>query len=394
MANIKYLHIIRGFAALFVVLAHAKWPFWIGGSAFLENTSFSHLNIFNKLGLVQALSSSNGTAMVIVFYVLSGFIISYSYQKNKWTYRQFLVNRAARIYIPYLASAVLAGFVLWLAIRLAAPIFTNPVKDYHQRIFVAYTEGLNGWNFIKTLFFIKTERINYFGFNYVYWSLLYEMLFYLFFPFILKFNKAVLVITACIYPLHFIFNPLPEINYWYFYFTEFLFYFSSGVFLFQQLKSKNMEVLKTRVYLKKPLLFFVLAATFFLIILGGVNRFKDLSFFAAGIFGLTWIFFILLHGIKNNLLSKAFLFLGTISYSLYLVHVPLLLFFYSLLYYFFQWHTYPSPWIYLLFVFLTIPFAYIFYLVFERLSFKLIERQKKKLHKKTQEPDFLKINAG
>ena len=233
MENIRYLHIIRGFAAFFVLLAHSKWPFWIGGTAFLKQTSFWELSIIDKLGMAIALLSSNGTAMVVIFYVLSGFIIAHSYEKNKWTYRQFLVNRSLRIYIPYVASALLAGVLLIASYKLASPLFDAPVKDYHQRVMSSYTQGLNFTNFLKTLFFIKVERVNYFGFNYVYWSLLYEMIFYLIFPLLLKHLKYFFLAAAIIFPIHIFYQPLPEINYWYLYLTEYLFYFLSGIYLYR-----------------------------------------------------------------------------------------------------------------------------------------------------------------
>ncbi len=391
MANIKYLHIIRGFAAFFVVLAHAKWPFWVGGSAFLKESSFAQLIGINKLGLALALSSSNGTAMVIVFFVLSGFIISYSYKKNGWTYKQFLVNRAIRIYIPYIASALLAGLILWFAFAVASSVFISPLKDYHQRIFIAYSEGLNFSNFLKTVVFFKSERINYFGFNYVFWSLLYEMLFYLFFPLIIKYYKQLFFITSLIYPLHFFYNPLPEIDFWYIYFTEYLFYFTAGVFLFQYISTHGIELLKEKSVFRKPVLFFLLMGAFLLVISGGLGKYKDLSFLAAAIFGIACIVRIMLYGIKNTILSKFFLFLGTISYSLYLVHIPLLLLFYSLFFYFFSWHTYSSPWVHFLFAAATLLPAFLFYLLFEKLSFKLIDQHKKKLNKKQSAINFIEI---
>jgi len=394
VGNIRYLHIIRGFAAFFVVLAHAKWPFWIGGSAFFKDTRFSELSLADGLGVALALASSNGTSMVIVFFVLSGFIISYSYKKNEWTYREFLVNRAIRIYIPYLAAALLAGFVLWVAYRIAAPVFVSPVKDYHERIFIAYSEGLTIQNFLKTLVFSKTERINYFGFNYVFWSLLYEVLFYLFFPFIFKYCKYIFLAAGLFYPLHFLYNPLPEINYWYFYFTEYLFYFTAGVFLFQYYSTQAVELIKASYVFRKPVLFFLLLISFLVVILGIINRFKDLSFFAAAIFGATWILRIMLYGIRDTIVSRALLFLGTISYSLYLIHIPILLMAYSLLFYIFQWHTYSSPWIHFLLAGATIPFAYFFYLLFERFSITLIDRHKKAVHKKAVTSHFTSIKTS
>lgn len=388
MNNIKYLHVIRGFAAFMVVLAHAKWPFWIGGTAFMANRSFSALPVTEKAGLLQALASSNGTSMVIVFYVLSGFVVSYSYQKNRWTYKQFLVNRALRIYIPYLASAIVAGFFLWIAFKLASPVFENPIKDYHARVAVAKNEGLTVINFLKTLVFAKTERINYFGFNYVYWSLLYESIFYLLFPFILRWYKIILLASAIIYPLHFVYNPMPEINYWWFYFTEFLLYFTAAVALFSYLKGKEISYLKSQFLFRKNILLSILVLSFVIVLSGVSERLKDFSFSAAAIFGLASIVLIWLYSLKTNFITKALLYLGTISYSLYLVHVPILLLLYALFYNLFGWAVYSSPWVYWVVLIFVIPAAGLFYRIFEVASFSLINAQKRKLHKPQDDPDF------
>jgi peptidoglycan/LPS O-acetylase OafA/YrhL len=366
----------------------------VGGSQFLKEVGFADLPWTDQLGLALALASSNGTSMVIVFFVLSGFIISYSYQKNRWTYKQFLVNRAIRIYIPYIAAALLAGLFLWLAFNMAEPVFRLPIKDYHERIGVAYSEGLTIQNFFKTLFFAKNERINYFGFNYVFWSLLYEVLFYLLFPLIIKYCKYIFLCAGLFYPLHFIYNPLPEINHWYFYFTEYLFYFTGGVLLFHYYTSQKEKGMEKRFLFRKPVLSIVLLTSFLLVVLGVSSRLKDLSFLAAAIFGAAWILRVMLYGIENNLLSKSLLFLGTISYSLYLVHIPLLLLAYSSLFYFFGWHTYSSPWIHLLLAIATLPFAYLFYLLFEKWSIILINRHKKTVHSQPVEANLNPIKTS
>jgi peptidoglycan/LPS O-acetylase OafA/YrhL len=382
MQNIKYLHIIRGFAAFFVLLAHAKWPFWIGGTAFLKQTSFWELSVLDKAGLAFALLSSNGTAMVIIFYVLSGFIIAHSFSKNKWSYKQFIINRSLRIYIPYIASALIAGLLLVISYRLAAVLFESPVKDYHQRVMIAYSSGLNLTNFIKTFFFFKTERVNYFGFNYVYWSLLYEMIFYLVFPLLLKYLKYIFVATLVIYPVHIFYQPLPEIDYWYLYLTEYLFYFLSGIYLYRFVISGKLDFYKGSVWLKKYVLLVLILLSFFSAELIGFSSYKSISFLAATVMSLSWMIYLLLYGVKNGFFTRVFMFLGKISYSLYLIHVPLLLFFYSLVFYFFSIDSYSSPWVYLFFALMTIPLAYVFYYLFEKLSFSLIEAHKKKIKQK------------
>jgi peptidoglycan/LPS O-acetylase OafA/YrhL len=364
------------------LLAHAKWPFWIGGRAFLKETSFWELNLLDKIGFVIALLSSNGTAMVVIFYVLSGFIITHSYQKNKWTYKQFLINRSLRIYIPYIASAILAGVLLVASYKLASSLFDAPQKDYHRRVMTSYTEGLNVTNFFKTVFFVKTERVNYFGFNYVYWSLLYEMIFYLLFPLLLKHLQYIFLATAIIFPLHIFYQPLPEINYWYLYLTEYLFYFLAGIYLYRFFISGKLQAYKSSIFLNRNILLPLVMICFLASQVLGFTAYKSVSFLASTSMAIAWIAYLLMYGAKSGFLTKVFMFLGKISYSLYLIHVPLLLFIYSLNFYLFSSYSYRSPRTYFLPVLLVIPLAFGFYLLFEKISFALIENHKKKLRSK------------
>lgn len=103
----KLLHSIRGFAALMVVIGHAKFPFWCGGTEYVKKFPQQDWNFFDKLVFGLDMFSSNPALMVIVFFVLSGFFIAYSFENNKWKIRHFYTNRAIRIYIPYIASIIL-----------------------------------------------------------------------------------------------------------------------------------------------------------------------------------------------------------------------------------------------------------------------------------------------
>lgn len=390
--NIKYLHIVRGFAAFVVVLFHSKWPFWIGGSAFFEKHKFKDLSFFNKLGSILALMSSNGTAMVIVFFVLSGFMISYSYTKNQWTYRDFLINRGLRIYIPFIVSVLLAGLTLYVAWKLSSDLFLKNFRDdYNVNVIDSY-KNLNIKNFIASLLFYHFGN-NYFGFNNAYWSLLYEMIFYLFFPLILKYNKQVFIISLLLHPVHF-FLKLDEIPYFYlFFFTQFLLYFSSGVLLFQWLKdAKNFT--RVNFLLSKQVLNISLYGLFLVGIVGvgvATNR-NSISFLFAVLFASIWIYRLLRYGTRVKWLTNSLMFLGKISYSLYLIHLPILLFFYSILYRIRGIAEYESPWVYFIFAFMVLPFGYIFYLFFEEFSMKLIEKHKKKIKNKKDQTLYPEIN--
>jgi peptidoglycan/LPS O-acetylase OafA/YrhL len=79
------LQIFRGFATMVVV--HHSIP---------ASVHYFNLNIFclNEIAFW-------GKYGVDFFFVLSGFIISYSTFKKKYHYKNYILNRILRIYIPY-----------------------------------------------------------------------------------------------------------------------------------------------------------------------------------------------------------------------------------------------------------------------------------------------------
>jgi len=101
------LDIVRGIAAVVVVLNHAynllpehDWHDWR-----LDYTPLSHL--------------VNGRVAVIVFFVLSGFVLALPYLKSqRISYGRFLIRRFCRIYLPF---GVAKLFSLALALMLAFP---------------------------------------------------------------------------------------------------------------------------------------------------------------------------------------------------------------------------------------------------------------------------------
>jgi peptidoglycan/LPS O-acetylase OafA/YrhL len=113
MSNLRNLHIIRGLAALYVALGHAKVVFWVGGREYIDKFPRSEWGIIDYLLFALDLFSSSAQEFVIVFFVLSGFFIAYSFDKNNWSWKGFYANRALRIYPPYIASAIFAVAVIF-----------------------------------------------------------------------------------------------------------------------------------------------------------------------------------------------------------------------------------------------------------------------------------------
>ena len=87
------LELIRGCAAIIVLLSH----------------------LIPKLGVAPELRNlfNYGTEAVAVFFVLSGYVMSYSFQRKPRTRRSFLVSRLIRIYPAYFLALTMSLILLW-----------------------------------------------------------------------------------------------------------------------------------------------------------------------------------------------------------------------------------------------------------------------------------------
>ena len=147
LPNIKALTSIRFFAALHVALYHMVRPFSLWGP------------------LAPAMSV--GYTGVSFFFLLSGFILTYShareYESGKGNPLKFWIARFARIYPVYLVSMIVAGY-------LSRSQFHNKI---HILAYLADLLMLQSWSI---------RMVNFF--NVPAWSLSVEAFFYLVFPFI------------------------------------------------------------------------------------------------------------------------------------------------------------------------------------------------------------------
>lgn len=147
MRKNKYiiLEVIRGFAALSVFLCHL-----LGIINFFKGNSF-----YNFL-------ANWGTEAVIIFFILSGVVIHISYKKRQYSAKAFLKNRLIRLYPVYFIGCTLSILVSYIT--------TNSVDSLKVIL----------GNFLMTGTFqdyIVTVLQN----NPVVWSLSFEMFFYVFF---------------------------------------------------------------------------------------------------------------------------------------------------------------------------------------------------------------------
>lgn len=317
------LHAVRGFAAFYVVVFHAKYILWSGGKEYLLKFPRSEWGIIDYLTFGLDMLSANGTAMVIVFFVLSGFFIAYSFDKNSWPFKDFFINRAIRIYVPFLFSVVLSIAVL-LIIKEFVPLLSqlNVNKQFNNNFIFAFS-NLNFKGIVSTLFFIPYGNNKYVGYNMVYWSLLYEAIFYLLIPLTINRLKPYFILSLLALCVSFFYrNSFPLLRY----FLDFSIYFSAGLSLFHFMKANPGIRPLNSIFLK-----FLILISFVGVILLGLTGLDRLSHILAGILSIILILFIMNYNIRENLIISFFKKIGVISYSLYLIHFPILILIYAIL---------------------------------------------------------------
>src|SRR5687768_11708635 len=170
MRNLRQLHIIRGIAALYVAIGHCKIVFWVGGQEYIKKFPRADWGLADYFLFTADVLSSAGHEFVIVFFVLSGFFINYSFDKNNWTTKGFYLNRLIRIYPPYILSVIFSIFV-FLAIRyFNEDVFSSEIpRAINSRMANSNAENVNWTSFLKSLVFFPHK--DYVASNFSYWSL-------------------------------------------------------------------------------------------------------------------------------------------------------------------------------------------------------------------------------
>ncbi len=123
----------------------------------------------------------NGHNAVILFFVLSGFVLTRPYvRRSALQYRDFLLKRVCRIYLPYLAALALSILADALSPNLNGELSSMPGSN--RWIDQTWSQPITVWPVFQHILFIGHYPT--FQFNAAFWSLVYEMRISLAFPFI------------------------------------------------------------------------------------------------------------------------------------------------------------------------------------------------------------------
>jgi peptidoglycan/LPS O-acetylase OafA/YrhL len=317
---------LRGLASLSVVFHHFKL-LW-------EGRALSGFTQFLYQGPLRLISSGNEA--VVLFFVLSGFVLSIpAIHGRAQPYPVFFTRRIFRIYLPYLAALALS---VWGAAELHGYVPGTPWFE------LTWTRPLDWRLVLQHVAFVGTYDAT--QFNTAFWSLIVEMRVSLIFPvlcaLVLWMKPAKSLASAILLSLvsAVLLHRLPQMNRLLAATPHYMGMFVIGIFLARQQKqiSRLYDSLSrtTRILIAFTciLLFVYSGSVLPAIMLKLTGRFFAFQSEWLTTLGATGIIVLSLNSnfCRELLLSRPARFLGQVSYSMYLVHGTILFALVHLLY--------------------------------------------------------------
>ncbi|MBG9909552.1 acyltransferase family protein [Bacillus paranthracis] len=174
MDRYEELDSIRGISSLVVMIGHHLMIFSV-----FQNYSYEDNKPFVMYLLKETparLIFSSGNESVIIFFVLSGFVLYKSIQNNYDSYRSFLLKRICRIYIPYIVAIL-------IAILCQTTMSKYGISDLSEWFNRSWTLESSLSLIVQHILLIG--KYNTDAYNGVIWSLVHEMRISIIFPLVL-----------------------------------------------------------------------------------------------------------------------------------------------------------------------------------------------------------------
>jgi peptidoglycan/LPS O-acetylase OafA/YrhL len=150
----SYLDLVRFLAAIVVFLGHASGVHWTAG-------------LLWQLG-------DYGDTCVVIFFVLSGFVIAYVTDVKERTWEAYLNSRAARLWSVVLPALALTFVIDWFGVRVAPALYLGQPWFAGDHLLLRYLASLLMLQDVWHLELVP-------GINAPFWSLSYEAIYYLLF---------------------------------------------------------------------------------------------------------------------------------------------------------------------------------------------------------------------
>lgn len=321
-AQSTYLDLLRVIAAQLVLIGHI----------------YSTVNVGQTLGV--------GDLGVIVFFILSGFLISYSAikkkEKNNYQFIDYVSDRLFRIYVPYIPALILVFMIDFYVI--------NNVRNSE------YLEYFNLKNFIASIFMIQQHplgivsdqllgmsslKLSTFGSARPWWTVANEWWLYMAFGLIYftKINKVTMPILLFILVVP-VFNSIAGTGE-----GLSLIWIMMALSAFLYIKIGGNDYVDSNLLAKhkaKHVLILVMLALFFMMLVRIVwiskldpnveytrPFFYDFNFYVLMVLFLSAIF-ILLSRYRDARRNHIIRFMADYSYTLYLIHYSILFLLYAI----------------------------------------------------------------
>jgi peptidoglycan/LPS O-acetylase OafA/YrhL len=359
--DFKILDGLRGIAALYVVFNHARLELFIGVGKYAKIKDTALWSLPEKLYLYACQLTILGREFVIFFFVLSGFSIAYSLNKIPQI-GKFYIRRIVRIYPPYIVALCWA-FIVFMILQNKVPGALPPGA---QSVFSSFTATL------KNIFYVDNgSLISQF------WSLKYEVIFYLLVPFFLMKRNFYFIASVVIAIISFYinWNHITGESILARYVLDYNIFFALGVFCFHHFKTVSPRFIFNNKYV-----FFTVSLVFFLAMVV-VRHWLDLelnkvSLLLAALFAVIFLFNFLHYQIKNKLL----MFFGNISYTIYITHFASILLLKGILLKpgLIDSAEIDNKFIWMLGVPFAIAISYVFYLLVEKPSKEYLKKARKR----------------
>ena len=165
---------LRGLAALYIVAHHARIDLWEGSHRALASGGLAAVLAYATVPLRY------GAEVVLLFFLLSGFVIHLRQAQSlargetpSFRALSFFRRRATRLVPPLLCALVLTAAL-------------DVVGTHAQpSVYDAYASGRTAFAFAMNVLFLQGFAAPTFGSNSALWSLSYEMIFYALYPLLL-----------------------------------------------------------------------------------------------------------------------------------------------------------------------------------------------------------------
>lgn len=311
-----FLEGLRGFAAFMVVIQH-----YIGGWYTSDEIISKEVPSIMRILMKSPLSLLwNGNLAVCIFFVLSGYVLSYKFFKtnDKQVVISGIIRRYWRLALPAVASIILALILLSSgffynheAARITSSSFLDTYWSYDANVLGALIQGF------YTTFFAYDKTFDAASYNSVLWTMHIEL-----YGSFIVFGSLLLCGN---YSKRWLFSILSLII---FSKSPYSIGFLVGMFICDIHNQNSKRLIPIPVNLNEYTAFFILIFSLFLeystsfaIKWMNPNLLNYFHICAASL--LVFSIFELCH-IQKILENKFFSFLGKISFSLYLVHFPIL----------------------------------------------------------------------